>query len=352
MIAPMKRVYLALHEKDKLRVLNALGKLGLVHLEPVQGVGEEYEKLIAQQKSVVSALAAIERYVSKKTESKTHDNPLRCAESINALVEERKAREEAIGALTKEIENARDWGNFDTDLFHELRHSGVSITLFTMPKKKLAELDAGLQYITIKEEKGKAYLAGIGIQDAETPIHPEAVIFKIPAKGLVALLEERAVLVKLIAEDNAVLQSHSVYQASLLETLRLLEKHLRFKAVFSGMDQEESIAWLSGWIPVKDLPTFKKFASEMQIAYLVDDPLDEELPPTKVENNALVSVVQPVFDFIGSVPNYREYDISGLFLMFFTIFFAMIFGDGGYGSLIFLFALYSIISSEIGRAHV
>ncbi len=90
----------------------------------------------------------------------------------------------------------------------------------------------------------------------------------------------------------------------------------------------------------------------MQIAYLVDDPLDEELPPTKVENNALVSVVQPVFDFIGSVPNYREYDISGLFLMFFTIFFAMIFGDGGYGSLIFLFALYSIISSAIRRRPV
>ena len=59
--------------------------------------------------------------------------------------------------------------------------------------------------------------------------------------------------------------------------------------------------------------------------------------------------MRPVFDFIGSVPNYREYDISGLFLFFFVIFFAMIFGDGGYGSLLFLYSLYSIISLVIKK---
>ncbi len=29
---------------------------------------------------------------------------------------------------------------------------------------------------------------------------------------------------------------------------------------------------------------------------------------TKVENNAFVRLIAPVFDFLGTVPNYREYD--------------------------------------------
>ena len=37
MIAPMKRVYIALQDKDRLAVLDALRKLGIVHLEPLEG---------------------------------------------------------------------------------------------------------------------------------------------------------------------------------------------------------------------------------------------------------------------------------------------------------------------------
>ena len=47
----------------------------------------------------------------------------------------------------------------------------------------------------------------------------------------------------------------------------------------------------------------------------------------------------PVFDILGTVPGYREYDISFWFLGFFTLFFAMIIGDAGYGCLLLLQAL-------------
>jgi V/A-type H+-transporting ATPase subunit I len=42
-----------------------------------------------------------------------------------------------------------------------------------------------------------------------------------------------------------------------------------------------------------------------------------------------------VFDILGTVPGYRENDVSTWFLLFFTLFFAMIIGDAGYG-IIFL----------------
>ena len=51
-----------------------------------------------------------------------------------------------------------------------------------------------------------------------------------------------------------------------------------------------------------------------------------------------VRLIAPVFDILGTVPGYREYDISFWFLGFFTLFFAMIIGDAGYGCLFLLTA--------------
>ena len=67
--------------------------------------------------------------------------------------------------------------------------------------------------------------------------------------------------------------------------------------------------------------------------------------PTKLKNNKFVSLIYPLTDFLGTVPGYFEYDISGWFLSFILIFFGIIFGDGGYGLLITLVAAIPILKS-------
>jgi V/A-type H+-transporting ATPase subunit I len=54
-------------------------------------------------------------------------------------------------------------------------------------------------------------------------------------------------------------------------------------------------------------------------------------------------------DFLGTVPGYFEYDISGWFLGFILLFFGIIFGDGGYGLIITAISLIPIIKSLIQR---
>ncbi|UKI33074.1 MAG: hypothetical protein L6W00_06140 [Lentisphaeria bacterium] len=46
-------------------------------------------------------------------------------------------------------------------------------------------------------------------------------------------------------------------------------------------------------------------------------------------------MISPLFQFLGISPGYDEIDVSGGVLVFFTIFYAMIIGDAGYG-LVFL----------------
>jgi V/A-type H+-transporting ATPase subunit I len=67
--------------------------------------------------------------------------------------------------------------------------------------------------------------------------------------------------------------------------------------------------------------------------------------PTKLKHNRLVSLLNPVTDFLEILPGYREADISGWFLLFFTIFFGMIFGDAGYGAIVFLGGLIGVLKT-------
>ena len=62
---------------------------------------------------------------------------------------------------------------------------------------------------------------------------------------------------------------------------------------------------------------------------------DTEIP-TKVKYGKVSGLIQPVFDILGILPGYRESDISLWFFLFFTLFFAMIIGDAGYGCLILI----------------
>jgi V/A-type H+-transporting ATPase subunit I len=67
--------------------------------------------------------------------------------------------------------------------------------------------------------------------------------------------------------------------------------------------------------------------------------------PTKLKNNPLVSLLNPLTDFREIVPGYNEVDISGWFLLFFIIFFGMIFGDAGYGAIILCAAVAGIVKT-------
>ncbi|MEE1182758.1 MAG: ATPase, partial [Treponema sp.] len=117
---------------------------------------------------------------------------------------------------------------------------------------------------------------------------------------------------------------------------------IEFENISSGMSKEAEdlsedatrLAWITGYVPVDSMDKFKKVCADNSWAYVASDPKEDDLVPTKLKNNKLVSLIYPLTDFLGTVPGYHEYDISGWFLLFFTVFFGMIFGDGGYGLLL------------------
>ena len=75
-----------------------------------------------------------------------------------------------------------------------------------------------------------------------------------------------------------------------------------------------------------DVEELKKACKENNWALACEDADKEDVEvPTKLKNNKFVSLIYPLTDFLGTVPGYHEYDISGWFLLFFTIFFFILF---------------------------
>ena len=184
------------------------------------------------------------------------------------------------------------------------------------------------------------------------------ILFFLPVTGWVSTLTLPTSLpvpevVPPVVEKKAAKPDESIKKAVLA-----IEKEIEFETYATGMGDENlspdsdrsiSIAYFTGYIEAENLDKLKRTAENNSWGLLVQEPTEDDHVPTKLKNNKFVSLIYPLTDFLGTVPGYFEYDISGWFLAFILIFFGIIFGDGGYGLLICTLAAVPIIKSIITK---
>lgn len=352
MIERMKKAYIVLLDSEKEGALAALGRLGLVHLEPVAGRGPEYEAAARRFGEAERALGILGGYKPPKgaTGPMPGQDPLALVDEVNSSFDALKALQDEAFALAREIERLDSWGDFDPQIFQALAESGIQLRVVEGPQARLGALPEELEYIRLSAPKGQARLvfrdAGEGAR-----LPGDFLDLALPAKSLGALKARLAEIEEALGEGNRKLALASAGAKGLSAALASLGKARTFEAYRSGMDAEGQLCHLKGYVPVDGIEALKKEASLHGWGLLSDDPADDENPPTKMKNSALVRIVQPVFDFLGTTPGYREYDISSWFLIFFCIFFAMIFGDAGYGCVLLLAGIAGAVGARRkGRA--
>ena len=115
-----------------------------------------------------------------------------------------------------------------------------------------------------------------------------------------------------------------------------LEKAREFLSVKYGMQEEEQFAYLQGFCPTDRIKNVVALAEGNRAGYLVEEPDNPEETPTLIKNPKWIRIIKPVFQFMNTIPGYNEFDISFVFLIFFSLFFAMLVGDAGYGAIFIL----------------
>ena len=354
MIEKMKKVSIVLLNRDKEQALKALRKIGLVHLERVEGTSEKLNQFKEQSSALLiseSILGEIKTKKNKKAPAveMTEAEVVALCNEIVAKSEKKKQLLEEIAADSNELERFENWGSVCLEDFAFLKEKGVQLKMYEIPGDKYSLIGDDIETVLVnKDKKTVRFMIINGGEGRPENLLPEAFEVPEPRMSTQQLEDEIVQDEKLVKEIDAFYVQKAECLPALRKYKNKLETYIEFENINAGMEHEEEgadtdLAWISGYVPTDNMEAFKAECAKNNWAVCYADPEDEDIEVlTKLKNNKLVSLIYPLTDFLGTVPGYHEYDISGWFLLFFSIFFGMIFGDGGYG-LLLTFAFLGII---------
>ena len=363
MIEQMKKVSVVLLNKEKEEALKALRKIGLVHLSKIEGSSE---KLNAFKEYTANAIVSESILGEIKLDKKAKKNKVvledsKVVELCRQVVqksERKKQLLEEISADTTELDRFEDWGSVSLEDLDFLKEKGIQIAMYEIAAEKYNQIDQEIETILVNNDKKSVRFLIVGYESRPEKLLPEAFEVPLPRMSTTALENEIKKDAAEIKEIERFYVENAKYVPAITAFRKNLESDIEFENVNAGMEHEQlgkenDLAWITGYVPTRDLEKFKKACAENEWAVAAADPEDEDTEvPTKLRNNKFVSLIYPLTDFLGTVPGYHEYDISGWFLLFFTIFFGMIFGDGGYGLLVAAFTIIMMLKSIFTRKPV
>ncbi|MDR4503402.1 MAG: hypothetical protein MRK01_01245 [Candidatus Scalindua sp.] len=330
MIVGMKKVSIVMKTSWMDEVLSTLRELGAVHLKPVKPVeNSTLSKLKAKIRLLEQVIPIIpDRFKNRLPVFPHKDEGFGYAEKVLGLLEEAKHLKEEIGELETEYKRAKVWGKFNPEEVDRLRDAGIFIKLFRCNKRELSAITKKYSIIIIARDGSAVYFALVSTEKyldiplEETPL---------PLHGLDSIgnmTGEKRKLLHNIDNQLCHLYENTPDMKALLKSFK---ERLHYEEARAGLGRDEDLSYLVGFCPVPSIEGLKKVAGKNAWAILIEEPSRDEQVPTLLRHSKWSGIFQPVMDFVGVIPGYREFDTNGIFLIFFSIFFAMIMGDGGYG---------------------
>ncbi len=355
MIVPMKKVSLITLANKKEETLKTLRKLGIVHIEISEGFGEKLNELKEQIALLELALFSVGKAKDTNQKTATTKQVLEVAQKIDSLTEEKGLCLLERANLSSELERLKNWGEINPESLSELQENRIDLELYEMPKSEYLSLPDTLKAVKIYADKSTVKFL---LLKQENTSFLNGYKLDIPKISTSDMRKKVGELTMRIEKIDGEITSYACYTESFKEALKDLEKQVEFETYSTGMDSEVlsesqentvSVAFFKGFIEAERIEELKETAKNNSWGLFVEEPNQDDNVPTKLKNNKFVSLIYPLTDFLGTVPGYFEYDISGWFLAFILIFFGIIFGDGGYGLLICSVALIPIIKSLISK---
>ena len=356
MILPMKKLTLLVLDSEKKAALKTLRNFGAVHVEKEAASSDTLTELQNIYARVQQAEALITESQPKKAEkAKTEaltlnrNDLLQAVDEILDLKDQEANMHAAINKLTGDIEAYGSWGDFDPEDIRSFEENSIYLTIGELSEKSYAALPETIKTVRLAGGK-KTVRFAIVSETIDVPVDLPSDFnpLILPDMRLSAMYTERERLQKQLPSFKAKIGARTELLAPLKAEAKKLAKEIEFETVRAGMEviplEKEPIrlARLSGYILAEKQADFAGLAKANGWAFVSDDPAEEDAVPTAMRHNRFVQLLTPLTDFLGTVPGYREPDISLWFLLFFGIFFAMIFGDAGYGGILVILSLIGI----------
>jgi V/A-type H+-transporting ATPase subunit I len=334
MIVPMSKVYIVTQSHNRDRLLDELGRLCVVHVKPV-----EPEKAVAKEhtiRSISTLTHALQILQQIEPSSEIPDLPVldaaREAISIHKAIAD---QEDHLDTLYRKAEQLSLWGNVELAQLEQLRSAGIEIKFFAVGQKDLPKLEAECIEV-IAELPGREVIITIIDRTGQFQAPERAREIPWPTTDLPAVKKEAA-------EVDARLKRNRKRLAGLANLLDAMRQQLKQNQVEadvcivqnSGLASEALFA-LQGWVPSSKAGSLPDKLAERKITAAVEvlPAEEEEQPPTLIEYPRWARPIKALFDMLGTLPGYKEYDISPFFMIALPLFAAMLIGDAGYGTIL------------------
>ena len=321
MIVPMKRLMLLCMAKEVDSTLKSLRDLGAVHLDLQSGGGEGAAAAGGELEDAERALR-IALKAAKEAGGAASSGKLSvgCILSLDARREELMAAAETLKGTVRKY---GPFGDFDPALAEKLSKAGVRLLLrddgtycFAYGDEKTEEIP-GVREIPLPSERLSATKGKLS--DAEREIA------EITAKIAGADVSD-------IVKSFPGLRDAVEFAAAKDEMLANL--------VCGGGAASVGVSLIRGWIAHDGADLLRNAARSHGWGLALRDPNADETPPTLIRPPKLFRPVKALFEGLGISPAYTEADVSVPFMCYFSLFFAMLVGDGAYGAIFLAATLF------------
>ena len=329
MIVQMKKVTILCVAHDRAATLEALRGLGVLHVKPVvapggSGLEDAREKASGLRRLLEALPAAVEGT------KPTGRDAFTVVAEVSDLLDERKEKQSQLETLQAEVARVEPFGAFDPAAIKALAEKGVVLKLYRASTKTALPLPEGVTAEKLAVRKTDAYWALFAAAPFEWAGAEEQ---RLPAESTTKMQDGIARLQSELAADQQKLQEAAGDRALLEQLLTHADAEVKLQEVRAGMGSAEAISYVQGFAPAEDVEPVRQAAARHGWGLVVEDPGPQDDVPVKLRQPKWAKPIQTVFEGINILPGYAEADVSVVFMLFFSLFFAMIIGDAGYGAI-------------------
>lgn len=331
MIEKMLKTTIICRDDDTEETLLQLRNLGVMHVEHTKKPENQSIVFLEQGlDKLTKILNILSEYETSEAEPYSKKSPRALARMALESYDKLNEAEKKILSLDREKILLEPWGDFSFEEIDKLRDKGIYLYLCMTNKRALHFYKKYGIIEAISHDKEKIYFVLLSRKELSKDELP---LVNLPASklSLSGLKEEIEDNRKIIDESKSELSSI----AQSIDDIKLFKKEVEQEHEFIynkyGMGQETKLAYITGYVPEKKKERISNTALRFGWAVKFAKPSKDDRVPTLLKIPRIFSVITPIFSFIGISPGYKEWDVSICFLFFFTIFFALIIGDAGYG---------------------
>ena len=324
-IVPLDKVTVYGTSSQKAAALDGLQRLGCLHLVNLRGGSRERQELIS--KEAREALRYLEASPNKRrrTSKRAHYDR-------DALVDELlsiKHRSEQLGVERDELHEAivelEPWGRLS--IANEAAIDPERFWFYLLPIPRLTELPADVTWHVAKRDNQFAYLVVLAPEPPPSIPFPPVELDRRPLSKLREQLEAVEEELDELHWRRATLSS----QRGLLQRdLDAADDRAARAAAAAGAHDDDSVFALQGWAPRQAADDLRKFTVAQELAVTVEPAAATDNPPTLLKNPDRLAGAEGCVTFYIT-PSYHAWDPTTVVFFSFSLFFAMIVSDAGYG---------------------